>query len=1000
LLILFGVLEAHEDDARRAVRVALELRRRLQVHQEEGLGTVSSASWACRIGLHTGVVVVGGRQGDAEVSTVVGDVISVAMGLQEQAAPDQILCSDATARLVQRTVRLDAVAPVQLPGQPMPVTTYAVLRHRGRRAPGWDRWGQVLSPFVGREREMATLHALLAQVETGRGQVVGVVGEPGIGKSRLIYELRQSLEGKRLIYLTGRCLSYGSTTPYLPVLELLRHNCGIMETDRAEDIAAKLYRSLQEVDMAPDEWAPVLLPLFGIQEETHQSAALSPEARKARTLTAVTQMCLNGSRPHPLILEIEDLHWIDASSNECLTALVERMAGAALLVLVTYRPGYRPPWIDKSYVTQVSLQPLTQSDSLRVVQAVLPAAAQAAPLVPQLLAKAEGNPFFLEELARTVAEQGAEALSPTVPDTVQAVLTARMDRLPATAKHLLQAAAVIGKEVALPLLQGVIEVSEEAIHRDLKNLQTAEFLYETYALSAPVYTFKHILTQEVAYHSLVRRARQQYHTRIAQVLEAQFPEIAEMQPELLAYHYTEADRGVEAIPYWQRAGQRAVERSANHEAVSHFTKGLELLQSLPATPERARQELALQLALGLPLRMIKGHTVPEVEGVYTRAYELAQQIGDSRQQFSTLVGLGRFYVNKANLQKAYAMCEQCLSLAQRVQDPVFLLEAHRILGEILFFQGKPVLARTHLEQGIVLYDARQNHLWALSGIDPGVVCLCLTAWLLWILGYPDRALARINEALTLAHKLSHPYSLGFALNYASVLHAWRREVQVAQERAEALISLSSKYGFIQFSHVKRFWQDWAAAAQGSAEDSMEYIPGDLSTWRAVSAELELPHRLAMLVDAHGKKRGQVEVWQRAVEGALAVVNKNAVRHYEAELYRLKGELILRQAAERAGQHISSQEATIMTEDDQGAATCGFSLQTEAESCFRAALDVAQRQEAKSLELRAAISLSRLWKQQGKCAEAHQVLVEIFAWFTEGFDTPDLQEAKALLEILR
>src|SRR5215475_6808378 len=540
LLILFGVLEAHEDDARRAVHVALELRRRWQVHQEERLGTVSSASWACRIGLHTGLVVVGGRQGDAEVSTVVGDVISVAMGLQEQAAPGQILCSDATARLVQRTVRLDAVAPVQLPGQPMPVTTYAVLRHRGRRAPGWDRWGRVLSPFVGREREMATLHALLAQVDTGRGQVVGVVGEPGIGKSRLLYEFRQSLDGQRLTYLTGRCLSYGSTTPYLPVLELLRHNCGILETDRAEDIAAKLYRSLKEVDMAPEEWAPVLLPLFGIQEETQQSAALIPEARKARTLVAVTQMCLKGSRPQPLIVEIEDLHWFDASSEECLTALVERMAGAALLVLVTYRPGYRPPWVDKSYVTQVSLQPLTQSDSLRVVQAVLPGAAQTVPLVPQLLAKAEGNPFFLEELARTVAEQGADTSSSTVPNTVQAVLTARIDRLPATAKHLLQAAAVMGKEVALPLLQAVTAVSEEAIHRDLRHLQTAEFLYETYALSAPMYTFKHVLTQEVAYHSLVRRARQQYHERIAQVLEERFPDVVETQPELLAYHYTGA----------------------------------------------------------------------------------------------------------------------------------------------------------------------------------------------------------------------------------------------------------------------------------------------------------------------------------------------------------------------------------------------------------------------------------------------------------------------------
>ena len=280
LLILFGVPTAHEDDARRAVRVALELRRRLQVHQEL-LGTVSSASLALRIGLHTGLMVVGGRQDDAEFSPVVGDVVSVAMVLQEQAAPGQILCSDATARLVQRTVRLAAVEPVALPGQPTPVTTYAVLTHRGRRTPGWERWGRVLSPFVGREREFATLHALLAQVETGRGQVVGVVGEPGIGKSRLLYEFHQSLEGKRLTYLTGRCLSYGSTTPYLPVLDLLRHNCGIMETDRPEDITAKVHRALKEVDMAPEEWAPVFLSLFGVQEEHEPVCGAEPRGTQS-----------------------------------------------------------------------------------------------------------------------------------------------------------------------------------------------------------------------------------------------------------------------------------------------------------------------------------------------------------------------------------------------------------------------------------------------------------------------------------------------------------------------------------------------------------------------------------------------------------------------------------------------------------------------------------------------------------------------------------------------
>src|SRR5499427_7568291 len=530
LLIMFGVPAAQEDDARRAVRVALELQRRFQMHQER-LEAVCRVPLAFRLGLHTGLAVVGGAADDTELAAVVGDVVSVAMVLQEQAAPGQLLCSATTAHLVQGVARLKAMAPVPLPGQSSPMMIHAILGGPDRRAHGWERWEQVLSPFVGRQRELATLHALLAQVDKGRGQVVGVVGEPGIGKSRLLYEFRQSLAGQRLLYLAGRCLSYARTTPYLPVLEILRHTCGLTESDRPEEITAKVHHALQDVAMAPDAWAPVLLHLLGVPEETDPVTALSPEARKARTVMAVTQLCLHGSRPQPLILEMEDLHWIDASSEECLTALVERMAGAALLVLVTYRPGYRPLWVDKSYATQMALQPLTPPDSLRVVHAVLPPAAHTVPLVPQVLAQAEGNPFFLEELAREVAEQGADTASLTVPNTVQAVLTARIDRLPATAKRVLQAAAVIGKDVALPLLQAATEVPEEIMHDALRSLQTAEFLYETSTRTAPVYTFKHSLTQEMAYQSLVRRERQRYHAHIAQVLEVQFPEVAESQPE-------------------------------------------------------------------------------------------------------------------------------------------------------------------------------------------------------------------------------------------------------------------------------------------------------------------------------------------------------------------------------------------------------------------------------------------------------------------------------------
>jgi predicted ATPase len=660
------------------------------------------------------------------------------------------------------------------------------------------------------------------------------------------------------------------------------------------------------------------------------------------------------------------------------------MAGASLLLLVTSRPGYRPAWIDKSYVTQAALQPLSAEESLRVVQAVLPTEGLSTLAVSRLLAKAEGNPFFLEELARMMVEQGSDAPSTIVPDTVQAVLLARIDRLPASAKRLLQAAAVIGKDVALPLLQALTAVPEEAMHRDLLRLQAAEFLYETHVHAAPVYTFKHVLTQEVASQSLVRRARQQYHERIAQVLEEQFPEVAETQPELLAQHYTEAGRGAQAIPYWQRAGQRAVERSANVEAISHFTKGLEVLQSLPATSERTRQELALQLALGPPLRMIKGETAPELEGLYTLSYELSQQVGDHRQQFSALLSLSRWYLNRVRIEEARKLAEQCFTLAQAVQDPVLLQEGHRRLGSILFFHGELVSAHMHFERGTALNEVEQNYIQA-SGdrMNTSVTCLCYLAWTLWLLGYPDQALHRIDEALTLAQQSSHTFSLAVALHYAAVLRLARREARLAQQLAEETIEFSRMHGFAQWSVGGIFIRGGALIEQGLVEAGIAQLRQAQAAWRAMGKELAQTHIFVRLAEAclQGKR---VEEGLQVLTEALHFIHESGERYLEVEVYRLKGALLLQQDTRSNRTFVPSQPALVLT---------------EAENAFRHALAVARSQQVKSLELRAAMSLSRLWQQQGKHIEAYQLLTEVYAWFTEGFETQDLQEAQILLEAL-
>jgi len=433
-----------------------------------------------------------------------------------------------------------------------------------------------VTPFVGRTHELAALHAAWTQIEAGQGHVVGIVGEPGMGKSRLVHEFRRSLRGEPYTYVRGRCVSYGQATPYQSVLTLLRYACRITDADRPVAIAAKVHRCLRELGMEPAA-APYLLHLLGCEPESERLAGVSPEERKARTFAILLQMSLNACRHRPLVLEVEDLHWLDASSEACLTWLAERLVSVPILLLLTYRPGYRSPWIDKSYTTQVALSRLTSQDSAQVVQALLPPQQRTDVIVQEVVAKAGGNPFLLEELAQTIRERGTVQPTLTLPDTVHAVLTARIDRLPPLAKRVLQTAAVIGREMPCSLLNAITNLPREELSHCLAHLQAAELLYETRLVPESIYTFKHVLTQEAAYHSLLQSTRQQLHQQIAHVLEEQFPESTMTEPELLAHHYTEAGLREQALAYWQRAGQRAVARSAHVEAITHFCKGLELL---------------------------------------------------------------------------------------------------------------------------------------------------------------------------------------------------------------------------------------------------------------------------------------------------------------------------------------------------------------------------------------------------------------------------------------
>jgi predicted ATPase len=603
-----------------------------------------------------------------------------------------------------------------------------------------------------------------------------------------------------------------------------------------------------------------------------------------------------------------------------------------------------------------------------------------ADVVEQVLAKTDGVPLFVEELVKMILESGLvreEAghyvltgpLPPlAIPSTLHDSLMARLDRL-STARELAQLGAVLGRELSYELLQAVALVDETTLQQGMRQLVDAELVYQRGLPPRSRYVFKHALIQDAAYQSLLKSTRQQYHQRIAQVLAEHFSEIAETQPELLAQHYTEAGLAEHAMPYWQRAGERAAGRSAHAEAIGHFRQALAVLALLPDTPERAQQALTLHRALGASLLATSGFAAPEVEHVYTRARALCQRLGDAREIGPVLFGLWGFYHVRGNLRTARELAEQLLTLAQGQHDPALLLQAHRALGDTLFQLGEFVMARAHLEQGIALYNPQQHrtHIF-LYGQDPGMGCRVFTALVLWVLGYPNQALQRGQEGTSLAHELSHPFSLAMALSQVNRLHGLRREWPAVQEGAEALMALAREQGFVQQVAVSLMHWGWALVAQGQGEEGVTQIRQGLATYRSTGAELPRLFCLAVLAEAYG-------TWRQPAEGlhvlaeAVAAAHNIGERWYEAERHRLKGALLL-------------------------ALSAGH--QAEAEVCFWQALAVARQQQARSWELRSAMSLGRLWQQQGKRAEAYQLLAGIYGWFTEGFDTADLQEAKALL----
>ena len=985
ILALFGAPVALEDAPQRAIRSSLAIHREMAKFSDQLRREKKDApSIKMRIGIHTGPVVVGTVGNDLRVEfKAVGDTVNLASRIEGQAQPGTTYITEDTFKLTERLFRFEGLGQRVIKGKQEPVNVYCAIAPSTRRTRFDVSAEGGLTPFAGRERELELLLDGFERSKAGRGQAFSIMAEAGVGKSRLLYEFRKAVAHQDVTFLEGKCLSYSTGVPYHLIIDSLKANFDIREGDGDSVIREKAIRGLKILRVDEDSTLPYFLELFSVKDSGIDKIPLSPEAKKDRIMEAFKQTALKGSEIRPLILAYEDLHWVDKSSEELLKYVLKSIPGVRILMIFTYRPDFVHTWGAKSYHNQLTLNRLSNSESLMMVSHLLGTEELDEDLEEFILEKTEGVPFFIEELIKSLKDLKImerkdnkyyftkDIKDLIIPSAIQDMIMARVDSLPEGAKGVLRTGSVAGREFSHDLIEMVMGLSETELLSHLSVLKDSELLYERGIYPQSTYIFKHSLIQDATYQSLLKSTRQKYHRKIAQVLEKNFPDTMETQPELLAYHYTEAGLNEQAVGYWHQAGKRATQRSANVEAINHLTKGLEVLMTLPDTLERARQELDVQTTLGPVLMAVKGFASLDTERAYARARELCQQVGETPQLFPVLYGLFRFYMVRAELQAMRELAEQLFSLAQRVQDPALLLEAHRVLGPTMFWLGELAPARAHSEQGVALYDPQQHRSHAfVYGQDPGVACRCIAAMSIWMLGYPDQARQSIHEALTLAQELTHPFSLAFALTMDAVVHQFRREGQAVQERAEALMTLSTEQGFPYWLAFGTILRGWALTAQGEGAEGIAQVRQGLVAHRATRAELHRAYFLALLAEAYGEV-GQPEEGLTVLVEALAVVDNTGERNWEAELHRQKGQLLL-----------------ALSEENQA----------EAEACFCKAVDIARRQSAKSFELRAVMSLSRLW-QQGKQEEAHQLLSEIYGWFSEGFDTADLREAKVLLEEL-
>jgi len=979
MLAYFGFPVAHEDDAERAVRAGLGI-----VDAVERLVSIPlKVQLAVRVGISTGLVVTPTDVAAGEDRVVIGETPNIAARLQELAPPNAVLIGPETHRLLSDRVVCEDLGAREFKGAAQPVHIWRVVRldEALSRFEAVRRLG--LTPHVDREEEIEVLSRRWGQAMAGHGQVVLLSGEAGIGKSRMAEILRDRIAADSATVVRLQCSPHYANSALYPVVSRLERVLEFDREDSADRRLEKIEALLTRAQQPVEEVAPLLAALLSIPiGDRYPPLQVSPHRQREDTLAALQNLLLGLATRTPFLLIIEDVHWIDPTSQEFLDLLVERVSDARILVLVTFRPGYWPIWAGSSHVTVCVLKRLGRSDTAEIVSLLAAGKALPETVREAIVARTDGVPLFIEEVTKAVLESGAleerndrYALSGPlpphlIPATLQDSLMARLDQVSGL-KSVAQIGSVIGRQFSYELLAAVAGMPDEEIQVALAQLVRTELVFGRGIPPNATYTFKHALVQEAAYESLLFARRQVLHTRVFETLEATHADIANSSPELLAHHAAAAGLYGKAVHYRHLAGIRASERSANVEAIAHLTTALDLLGRVGDSPERRQQELALRIALGPVLITARGPRTAEVAENYTKARELCAGLPESPLHFAALWGSQRVAQNyRTRLDLAYSLS----AVAERLGDSSLQLQAHHCLWAILYHLGQHVASCEQMAKALPLYEEGnyQSHSASFAGHDPKVCALGERALALWLLGYPERSLEAIREATAWAQRLAHAGTTAHGMDYRLMVHRYRRDVPSVRRYAEEMMTFGEKHDLPVQRAKGKVFLGWAIAEEGELERGIALMREGLEVQKAIDTREDFPVFFEMLAGAYARC-GRQDLAQDLLAEILEETERTGLCYWTPELYRVRGEKLLS-----------------MTPGGE----------VEAEGWFNRSVDLAREQQVKSLELRAAISLARLESRRGRPDRALALLAPVYAWFQEGFDTADLIEAKRVLDELQ